>query len=316
IDVTTWLSMGVDVDTLTNDDNPLQEDVEFIFETLGRRLFKPVRYWRWIKLPADRRAEMVIKRLAKTVDELIGKARDRMRADRSLQERPSNILEALLAARDEPGSEFTDDDVRGNVATMLFAGEDTAANAMAWLLLLLSMAPKEAAQVAAEADQALGQAAVLPDFSELDQMHYLEAAAFESMRLKPIAPQLGATALVDCDLAGLKVHKGQVLLLMSRLAGLDEAAFANADEFRPERWLGEHATSAEDTKRLIFPFGGGPRYCPGRYLAMVEIKMVTAMAMHGFEITPDANPETIGEHFTFTMGPSELPMRLRERAAD
>ncbi len=314
IDVTTWLSMGVDVDTLTNDDNPLQEDVEFMFETLGRRMFKPVRYWRWVKLPADRRADMVGKRLAKTVDDLIGKARERMQADPTLRDKPTNILEALLVARDEPGSEFTDDDVRGNVATMLFAGEDTAANAMAWLLLILSLAPNEAAQVAAEADRALGDEAVLSDFSALDGLHYLEAAAFESMRLKPIAPQLGATALVDCDLAGLRVNKGQVILMMSRLGGLDEKTFADAEEFRPERWLGEHAESADDTKRRIFPFGGGPRYCPGRYLAMVEIKMVAAMAMHGFEITPDASPDTIGEHFTFTMGPSKLPMRLRERS--
>jgi cytochrome P450 len=110
------------------------------------------------------------------------------------------------------------------------------------------------------------------------------------------------------------VNKGQVILMMSRLGGLDEHTFADAEEFRPERWLGEHAESADDTKRRIFPFGGGPRYCPGRYLAMVEIKMVAAMAMHGFEITPDASPDTIGEHFTFTMGPSKLPMRLRERS--
>ena len=70
-------------------------------------------------------------------DDLIGKARERMHADPTLRDKPTNILEALLVARDEPGSEFTDDDVRGNVATMLFAGEDTAANAMAWLLLMV-----------------------------------------------------------------------------------------------------------------------------------------------------------------------------------
>ena len=63
---------------------------------------------------------------------------------------------------------------------------------------------------------------------------------------------------------------------------------------------------------MLFPFGGGPRYCPGRYLAMVEIKMVVAMAIGNFRIALDpAVP--IAEHFTFTMGPSSLPLRFTAR---
>jgi len=314
IDVTTWLSMGVDVDTLNHDDNPLQSDVEFMFETLGRRFMKPIRYWRWIKLPADRRADEVIRRLAATVNELIAKARARMDADPGLRAKPSNILEALLAARDEPGSEFTDDDVRGNVATMLFAGEDTTANAMAWLLWLMARSPEHAAKVAAEADAVLGGAPVLDDFARLQRLEYLEAAATESMRLKPIAPQNGATALAEIDLAGLRVSRGQLLIMLSRPSALDEKGFPEPLAYRPERWLGENAESADDTRRRIFPFGGGPRYCPGRYLAMVEIKMVVSMALAGFDVSLDAQPDSIDEHFTFTMGPSKLPMRFAARS--
>ncbi len=313
VDVTTWLAMGVDVDTLNHDDNPLQSDVEFMFETIGRRFLKPIPYWRWIKLPADRRADEVIARLGATVDDLIAKGRARMQAHPELRAKPSNILEALLVARDEPGAEFTDDDVRGNVATLLFAGEDTTANAMAWLMMLLADCPGPAADVTAEADAVLRGRAVVGEFAELAKLQYLEAAATESMRLKPIAPQNGATALVDVDLAGLRIPKGQLLIMLSRPSALDAATFPDPMAFRPERWLGEHAESADDTRRSIFPFGGGPRYCPGRYLAMVEIKMVAAMALGRFRVSLDADAPAIAEHFTFTMGPDRLPMRFVER---
>jgi cytochrome P450 len=312
IDVTTWLAMGVDVDTLNHDDNPLQNDVEFLFETLGRRFLKPFPYWRWIRLPADRRADEAVARLNATVDDLIARARARMVADPALAARPGNILEALIAARDEPGSEFDDDDVRGNVATMLFAGEDTTANAMAWLLMLLADAPGPAARVREEVDTVLAGEEQVGAFAELAGLGYLEAAAVESMRLRPIAPQNGATARQPTDLAGLRVDAGQVLIMLSRPSALDAARFPDPLVFRPERWLGDDAESADDTRRVLFPFGGGPRYCPGRYLAMVEIKMVVAMAIGNFRIALDPGAR-IAEHFTFTMGPSSLPLRFTAR---
>lgn len=312
IDVTTWLSMGVDVDTLNHADDPLQQDVEFLFETLGRRFLKPFPYWRYVRLPADRRADAAVARLNRTVDDLIAQARARMAADPALAVRPGNILEALLVARDEPGSEFTDEDVRGNVATMLFAGEDTTANAMAWLLMLLADTPGPAARVVEEIDTVLAGESLVPEFGLLARLPWLEAAAVESMRLRPIAPQNGATARVPVDLGGLRIPAGQTLIMLSRPTALDAARFEDPLSFRPERWLGDQSEGADDPRRAIFPFGGGPRYCPGRYLAMVEIKMVVAMALGNFRLAIDPAAR-IEEHFTFTMGPSSLPLRFTAR---
>ena len=312
IDVTTWLSMGVDVDTLNLADDPLQQDVEFLFETLGRRFLKPFPYWRYVRLPADRRADAAVARLNRTVDDLIAQARARMAADPALAVRPGNILEALLVARDEPGSEFTDEDVRGNVATMLFAGEDTTANAMAWLLMLLADTPGPAARVVEEIDTVLAGESLVPEFGLLARLPWLEAAAVESMRLRPIAPQNGATARVPVDLGGLRIPAGQTLIMLSRPTALDAARFEDPLSFRPERWLGDQSEGADDPRRAIFPFGGGPRYCPGRYLAMVEIKMVVAMALGNFRLAIDPAAR-IEEHFTFTMGPSSLPLRFTAR---
>ena len=63
------------------------------------------------------------------------------------------------------------------------------------------------------------------------------------------------------------------------------------------------------------PFGAGPRLCPGRYLALAEMKMVIAMVLRGFEIeavtTPDAAEPR--ERMAFTMSPVGLKLRVRER---
>lgn len=313
IDVTTWLAMGVDVDTLNHDENPLQGDVETWFATVGRRLPKYFSYWRYLRLPVDRRSDRAVARLHATVTALVAEARARIAAQPALRTNPGNILEALVVARDEAGSEFTDEDVRGNVATMLFAGEDTTANAMAWLLFHLAGNPAATSAATAECDAVLAGQPVVISARDLDGLRYLEAAAVESMRLKPIAPIQGLMTQVDVDLAGLHVPPGRVIFLLPRVAATDAAQFLEPLHFRPERWLDDDASALNDPKRKTFAFGGGPRFCPGRYLAMVEIKMVTSMMLRNFRLSLELAPEAIGEQFTFTMGPDSLDARFALR---
>lgn len=74
--------------------------------------------------------------------------------------------------------------------------------------------------------------------------------------------------------------------------------------------------SADHAKRIAMPFGAGPRICPGRYLAMMEIKLAMAMLLQNFGIvsvdTPDGGEAQ--EHMALTMVPVGLSMTLRQRA--
>ena len=91
----------------------------------------------------------------------------------------------------------------------------------------------------------------------------------------------------------------------------------NAAAFDPTRWLadGGPAAQASAAKRISMPFGAGPRICPGRYLAMLEMKIAMATLLGRFDIlavdTPDGGEAR--EHLSFTMLPVGLKMRLRER---
>ena len=112
------------------------------------------------------------------------------------------------------------------------------------------------------------------------------------------------------------VQRGDVVLGLLRVDSVSEPLFANPQAFMPERWLAEaHTPLSTEAKRAAMPFGSGPRMCPGRYLALLEMKMAMAMLLSSFDIdevtTPDGQPAR--ELMAFTMTPVGLTMRLSSR---
>lgn len=304
LDVAIGMAMGQDQDMVQHEDNPLQQDIEFVFTQVARRLVAPVAYWRTIKLPSDHATEAAGLRIRTAVDGYVADARARMAANPALYDKPSNLLEAMLAAADIPGSGISDDMVRANAIIMVFAGEDTTANTIAWLLYLLSCNPRAAARLAEEADAAANP----------EQMPYLDACVQEAMRLKPVAPILGAEAVHDVALDGVQVPAGTVIFMLLRHAFEREVPLQDGAEFRPERWLDPAMKEKfNDPARKMQPFGGGPRFCPGRYLAMSEIRMLMSMVARSFTIEPVPGAPAVEEMFTVTMTPSALPVLLRPR---
>jgi cytochrome P450 len=105
-----------------------------------------------------------------------------------------------------------------------------------------------------------------------------------------------------------------------RRDSVSEQHLPHAASFEPERWLAGHGDApaslqAASAKRLSMPFGAGPRICPGRYLALLEMKVAMATLLGRFEIadvsTADGRPPR--ENLAFTMAPVGLRMRLRTR---
>ena len=315
LDVTIGLAMGQDINTLEVEDNPLQRDIEFLFRRVAQRLTSPIAYWRvpLFKRAADYEADAAAARVRSAIFGFIAEARHKMELNPALRQKPTNMLEALIAARDEEGSGFTDEAVVGNAITMVFAGEDTTSNTTAWLVDFLARHGQAAEAMAAEADALLGEARVLGDYHLLEKMRYIEAATREAMRLKPVAPLMAAEPTRDITIGDLAVPKGTVIFLLMRQSAELSCDLVQPAAFQPERWLANSSASGDDPARKLFPFGAGPRFCPGRYLAMAEIKMAMSMLVKNFVAEPLPGAPPAQETFTFTMTPSALPVRLRAR---
>jgi cytochrome P450 len=313
VDVTAGLAFGADINTIDGGEDVIQRHLENIFPMVNRRTTAPFPYWRHVRLPADRALERDLAAARHAVEGFIAQARTRLAADAGLRERPGNLIEALLAARDAPGSEFSDADVSGNVFTALLAGEDTTANTLAWLCYYLGEEPAAQDALHAEAASTLGAAPQVDAFEQLNALPYTEAATREAMRLRPVAPVLSFEALEDTQLGGYALGAGDIVGALMRLPGMDPMLLDAPETFRPERWLAADDARLTAAKKALMPFGGGPRFCPGRYLALAEIKMVTSMLARNFRIVRE--PGAVGERYQLSMMPTNLRVRLQSRAA-
>ncbi|MGZ3241559.1 MAG: cytochrome P450, partial [Burkholderiaceae bacterium] len=175
LDITIGLAMGQDINALEHDHNPLQSDIEFIFSRIARRLTSPFAYWHYFKLPIDHAADKSVARIRHAVTGFIAQARKQIEEHPERRAKPTNMMEALIVARDEPDSGFTDDHVIGNAMTMVFAGEDTTSNTIAWLLNFVARDFEVAAHIATETDTVLDTNLILDAFDKLDQFPFTEA---------------------------------------------------------------------------------------------------------------------------------------------
>jgi cytochrome P450 len=320
VDVVSGLAFGADINTLENEGEVIQQHLDQILPAVFRRALAAVPYWRYFRLPSDRRLEAHLKALRAAVRDFIAQARERIAAEPTLRESPRNLIEAMIVARDRTDSQLDDADVSGNVLTMLLAGEDTTANTLAWMIYLLSRHPQALARARDEVRAVLGPDRVPTTLEQVASLDYLEACAHETMRLKPVAPILVQQAARDTVLAGIEVPAGTLCVFLMRSGSLEERNFPDPRTFDPARWLKEQGAAAVDSnsaKRVAMPFGAGPRMCPGRYLALLEIKMAMAMLLAGFEIESVDAPGggEAQEWLAFTMSPVGLRLRLSARTA-
>lgn len=313
VDTTATLVFGKDVNTLEGDDDAIQRHISVILPMIGCRTNALLPYWRYFKLPRDYRLDRSLKAVRTFVEEMIALARWSRR--RARERNPRNLLEAMLALVDEPDSGFSDDDVYANIITLLLAGEDTTAYSLAWAIYLLAGNPDLQEKLHDAALDALGDDRVPMTFADTTRLSLFEGVAFEAMRMRPVSVLHFLEANEAAELAGIQIPKGTPVFLLTRPASLDDNNYQDAKDFKPERWLGRNGSAcAAHSTRAFMQFGAGPRFCPGRYLATLEMKMVLATLARNFSFEHAEDPSATKEIFAFTMMPSRLRLRLRSKA--
>jgi hypothetical protein len=187
------------------------------------------------------------------------------RADPRLAER-KDILALMVTARAEDGTALTDTDLRHDLNTLIAAGHETTATAMAWGAELLAHNPGVQARARAAVEQSDGA--------------YLDALVREILRIRsPVSVSAARHPLAPFPIGPYLVGSEHVVIVDAWGIHLDPAVHTDPDRF------------LEPVPEYSFlPFGGGAHRCLGAALAMLELKVALGALLRRFELRP-ATPE-------------------------
>jgi cytochrome P450 family 135 len=207
----------------------------------------------------------------------------------------TDVLSRLLAARDDAGRPLGDEELRDELVTMLEAGHETTATALAWTFERLLREPAVLSRLRAELDAAPEGDDASGAGARADEGAggtYLDAVVKESLRARPVV--YDAPRLLDAPLTlgGYDIPAGWYVGPLISLIHRDPKPFPRPDEFRPERFLAEDGNDPRLAAKAWMPFGGGRRYCAGAQLALLEMRVIIAEVLRRLDLrAPDPAPE-------------------------
>jgi cytochrome P450 len=184
-----------------------------------------------------------------------------------------DMLGMLLATRDaDDQTALSDREVRDQAMTILLAGHETTANALAWTFYLLARHPDVRQRLEQEVDSVLGARTATTD--DLPSLPFTLQVLKEAMRLYPPAYIVGRAATRDVTIGGARVKRGQPVLV--NVAGIHRRAevFPDPDRFDPDRFAPDREKALAALSYL--PFGAGPRVCIGNHFALMEGHLLLA----------------------------------------
>jgi cytochrome P450 len=184
-----------------------------------------------------------------------------------------DVLSLLLAARHEDGTPMSDEELRDELVTVLGAGHETTATALAWAMERLLRNP-----------EVMGR---LRESIAAGEEDYLEATARETLRARPVIVDVARKVMAPMRVGDYELKAGSYLMAAIAALHYREDLFPEPERFRPERFLEKKA----DTYSWI-PFGGGVRRCIGAAFAEYEMRVVLRAILERAELSaPDHEPE-------------------------
>ena len=204
-------------------------------------------------------------RARRELDELLFEEIARRRDAADLEER-EDVLSMLLCARDEAGEPMTDGELRDELLTLLVAGHETTATALAWAFELLMRNPEAATDTDAE----------------------LDAVVKETLRIRPVITGVGRVIREQpFELGGYTLPVG--MEVNPSIAAIHRRAdhYPGPTTFDPGRYSGD---DAPDTYTWL-PFGGGTRRCLGASFATFEMRTVIRRVLERVDMEPAGPPE-------------------------
>jgi len=177
----------------------------------------------------------------------------------------SDVLAMMLEARDEAGRPLTEDEIHDELVTLLVAGHETTATALAWTLRWILPDVELVPRLRREIATANG------DPQKIAKLELLDATVKEALRLQPVIPMVGRVLRKPTRLGSRDLPAGVAVAPAIYLVHRHPDLYPDAERFRPDRF-----TTFKPAAWEWIPFGGGLRRCIGASFALYEMKMVLA----------------------------------------
>ena len=240
----------------------------------------------WVPTPARRRFRTGRRRLRGVATDLL----DEAAADPPASPADADdLLSTLVAVRERAGAAttMTDEEIRDQLVTLIFAGHDTTASALSLAFYELARHPAVRERVHAEADRLDGR----PTADDLDALPVTERVVRETLRLYPPVYVLPRETTRGVAVDGYRIPAGAPVWLGVRQVQRDARFFDDPETFRPGRWDGLRESIPDFA---YAPFGGGPRLCLGRQFALAEAKLALATVCRRYRLEPTVDGSPAG----------------------
>jgi cytochrome P450 family 110 len=207
----------------------------------------------------------------------------------------SDILSLMMAAKDENGQAMTDEELRDELLSLLFAGHETTATILAWAFYQIH----QNTDILAKLLQEINSLGANPQPMEIAQLPYLTAVCNETLRMYPVLPIIfPRITKSSMNIAGYEFEPETMLMPSIYLVHYHEDIYPQPHQFKPERFLERQYSPSE-----YMPFGGGSRRCLGYTLALLEIKLVLATVLSNYQLALVDNKPIKLQRRGFTLAP-------------
>lgn len=224
---------------------------------------------------------------------------------------------AIDQLKDKDGKLSSDDkiSIAHQLKTFYFAGHDTVASTLAWVIWLLSQHDDVLQKLRQElVEQCIWANEVVPSYEQLQNCTYLEATFKETLRLYPPASFLSRyNGDVNDTYQGYNIGGCSIGVNVYAMHRHPDV-WKDPDDFRPERFLDG---SEGDISSKFLAFSRGPRDCLGRYFAILEGKLaISALALRYDMDCVDPNDRIVALVTTMPIGGALVRLKKRKAVAD
>ncbi|KAL7646994.1 UNVERIFIED_CONTAM: hypothetical protein RMT77_002251 [Armadillidium vulgare] len=252
----------------------LQYDFIFKRTKWGRLQEKSLEFLHKFSLETIRERRKEYKRLKsqkeeKKEDEILGKKKRQAFLD-------------LLIEYSEQNDLLTEENIREEVDTFMFAGHDTTAVGINWAIYLLGRHPEIQEKVYEELESIFGKSDRPASSDDIREMKYLECCIKETLRILPSAPMFTRHLTEDMTINGYEIPKGTDVVVVIYSLHRNPQHYSDPLSFQPERFFPED--SAKRNPYSYIPFSAGPRNCIGQKFGLLEEKVILSTFLRKYRV--------------------------------